>query len=368
MNLRFNLKNKETDLVDFKIKANKKHNNKYEYLDFYGKSKKCNIVCPIHGNFSQLAFRHLEGRGCQKCGGTSLMNLDEFINKASKKHNNKYSYPIQEFKNGKSKINIVCPIHESFSQSIESHLTGAGCPKCANNNKLTIEEVLKKFKELYDNKYSYKINNFINKDSLMTIKCPHHGDFEMRIKYHLNKSGCKKCSIENLAYSQEEFLVKCKNIHDNLYDYSETIYNGMNNVIKIKCYKHGIFFQNSRTHFRGSGCSKCKHLISKNEVLIEEILKKENILYETQKIFNNCVYKQPLKFDFYLPNKNLCIEFDGEQHFRPIIFFGGEEGFIKTKIRDDIKNNFCLENNIRLIRIKFNENIEEKINEIINEV
>jgi very-short-patch-repair endonuclease len=76
------------------------------------------------------------------------------------------------------------------------------------------------------------------------------------------------------------------------------------------------------------------------------------------------VYIKKLKFDFYLPNYNLCIEYDGRQHFEPIDFFGGEKNFEIIKKRDKIKNEYCLNNNIHLIRIPYNE--YKNINSILH--
>ena len=72
-------------------------------------------------------------------------------------------------------------------------------------------------------------------------------------------------------------------------------------------------------------------------------------------------------FDFHLPEKNLLIEFDGKQHFNSIKYFGGEEGFKKTKANDEIKNCFAKENNINLLRIRYDEinHIEEILNKYI---
>ena len=68
-----------------------------------------------------------------------------------------------------------------------------------------------------------------------------------------------------------------------------------------------------------------------------------------------------MPFDFYLPDYNACIEYDGQQHFEPIDFFGGEEKFKKTIQRDEIKTNYCLVNNIRLLRIRYDENVIEAL-------
>jgi len=93
-------------------------------------------------------------------------------------------------------------------------------------------------------------------------------------------------------------------------------------------------------------------------------LRKNNINFEQQYKFDDCKYKYKLKFDFFLKDYNLCIEFDGLQHYKQIKRFGGADGFAKTKIKDKIKNNYCLKNNIKMIRIKYNENIFKKLKKI----
>ena len=84
------------------------------------------------------------------------------------------------------------------------------------------------------------------------------------------------------------------------------------------------------------------------------------IRFEKQKTFYNCIYKQKLQFDFHLPDYGMCIESDGEQHFKPLTFFGGEAACKDLKIKDTIKTQYCKENEIKLIRISYwdFENIE----------
>ena len=74
------------------------------------------------------------------------------------------------------------------------------------------------------------------------------------------------------------------------------------------------------------------------------------------------------KVDFYINDLNLCIEFDGKQHFEPVKHFGGKVNFDKTKKRDEIKNNFCFNNNIKLLRISYKDinNVENILNENLN--
>ena len=100
------------------------------------------------------------------------------------------------------------------------------------------------------------------------------------------------------------------------------------------------------------GCSR----YSKGEDKISQLLKENNIKFESQKYFTSCKIpesNQPLRFDFYLPDYNTIIEYDGKQHFKPIQYFGGEEGFKKRQFYDSFKNNWCKQNNIKIIRIPY---------------
>lgn len=104
----------------------------------------------------------------------------------------------------------------------------------------------------------------------------------------------------------------------------------------------------------GQTCS-CGCIKSKAELEIKNILSRCKIEFMPQKTFPNCVYKGVLFFDVYIPSLNLCVELDGEQHDFPVEFFGGEKCFIETQLRDQIKNTYCLEHNINLLRIPYTQ-------------
>lgn len=99
----------------------------------------------------------------------------------------------------------------------------------------------------------------------------------------------------------------------------------------------------------------CGCLKSKGEYTIIQILTELNINFEYQKTFEKCKIDFPLKFDFYLPDFNLIIEYDGEQHFKPIKGLGGEERFKEQQFYDTFKNNWCLQNNIKIFRIPYTD-------------
>jgi len=105
--------------------------------------------------------------------------------------------------------------------------------------------------------------------------------------------------------------------------------------------------------FNENRCPICNS--SKLEIKTLKFLKDNNIHFEREKTFDDCKYINKLRFDFFIPSKNLCIELDGEQHFRPIDFFGGLKSYILSKKRDYIKNKFCRDNSINLLRIPYYE-------------
>ena len=112
-------------------------------------------------------------------------------------------------------------------------------------------------------------------------------------------------------------------------------------------------------HTTSCGCK----IQSSKERIIESILLSFNISFEKEKRFKDCKYKYTLPFDFAIfdDNKNLkfLIEYDGQQHYKKVDFFDGEEGFKKTKIRDEIKNKYCESNNIKLLRFNYKQTNDE---------
>lgn len=112
----------------------------------------------------------------------------------------------------------------------------------------------------------------------------------------------------------------------------------------------------------------CKHQ-SKWEMFIRDYLISLNVAFQPQKRFADCKNKKQtdmLPFDFYLPDYNLCIEYDGEHHFHPIVIWGGYEKFLINQENDSIKNEYCSSRNITLLRLPYTYSKEEIKNEILN--
>ncbi|SOK58935.1 hypothetical protein, partial [Yersinia phage fHe-Yen9-03] len=138
-----------------------------------------------------------------------------------------------------------------------------------------------------------------------------------------------------------------------------------NNKIKINiiCPIHGEFSQKPNSHKNGHGCPQCNTNESKKLEIIDNFF--INFKVSKEKKFEECKNVLPLPFDRYIKKLKLLIEYDGEQHFHPISIWGGEEAFIKTQQRDLIKTNFAINNGFNFIRIKYNENILDKLKEFM---
>lgn len=229
------------------------------------------------------------------------------------------------------------------------------------SRKLTTEEFIQKARTIHGDKYNYSLVNYISAFKKIKIICPVHGIFIQTPCSHSYRFGCPKCRDDKLAINRkkslEQFIIDANKIHEYIYDYSLVQYINAHVKIKILCPKHGLFEQTPNNHLNKKSCPKCKK--SKGEMIIEKWLKENNINFINQKRFNDCRGdKYPLSFDFYLQHYNICIEYDGEQHNRPIKIWGGLKSFNRIKIRDKIKNEYCLRNNIDLIRIPYSKNFE----------
>lgn len=126
-------------------------------------------------------------------------------------------------------------------------------------------------------------------------------------------------------------------------------------IWKCQCDCGNIHYA-STSNLKNGSVKSCGCLISQGEQLLTKIFIENNIKYTKQKIFSDCVNPKTnclLRFDFYLPEYNCCIEYDGEQHFKEKNTWYTQEEFKELKERDSIKNQYCKNNNIKLIRIPY---------------
>jgi very-short-patch-repair endonuclease len=284
------------------------------------------------------------------------LTTSDFILRAINVHALKYDYSMVEYDGRRKHINILCKEHGIFSQVPYKHLDGVGCPLCSNRVKSNTTEFIKKSKKIHGDVYDYSKVNYEYSDKLITIICKEHGDFLQQPGVHLKGAGCQKCKRVKQTKTSKYFVEKALQIHGDIYDYSKVQYSRAVDPVTIVCKKHGEFTQTPHNHIKGTGCPTCSE--SKGERKLSLILDNNHIQYEKQKTFVGCMSKGKKKcrkypFDFYLPKYNLVIEFDGIQHFQPVNFWGGKDSFESQKVRDEIKNQFCKDMGINIIRIPY---------------
>lgn len=301
----------------------------------------------------------------------------EFIEDSKKIHGDEYDYSKCVFKNVDTKVTIICKIHGEFQQIAYNHLVGHKCKKCISKFderelKMVSDNFFKKVNKIHKNKYDYSKSIYKSAKEKIIIICPIHGEFEQTPDSH-TKSGCPKCGLEfckEFSISQrttiEEFIKKSKEIFGDKYDYNKTIYSGYKKDLIIICKIHGEFVVNPSNHISNKrGCPYC-YKASEGELLIAKLLIQNKINFEYEKWFDdlrNPETNRPYRFDFYINDKNILIEFDGIHHFMPVGIWGGDENFEKVKKVDYLKNEYCVENNIKLIRINKYKEIENILKE-----
>ena len=212
--------------------------------------------------------------------------------------------------------------------------------------KLTQEDFIQKSTFVHG-EFDYSKVIYKNAKTKVEIICSKHGSFMQRPDAHLSGQKCMKCKLENhyknTSLSNDEFIKRCINIHQNTYDYSKVNYIHSKIKIDIICKKHGIFSQKPMDHIRGQGCRKCKRFyqISKPELEISEfIISKLNI----DVIISDRKTIQPYELDIYIPSLNKAIEFNGLYwHYSKKYFKPGKHAY---------KSNLCREKGIKLLHVR----------------
>lgn len=300
------------------------------------------------------------------------MTKEHFVEKSTKKLGNKFDYSlIENFIHKNDMVKITCPVHGEFEQRVYSHMAGHGCTKCKYEKlskindlqRSTLEIFISKARQLHGDKYDYSKSVYKSSNDKIEIICPIHGSFFHCVYEHIGKRkyGCPKCS-KSKKMTLDEFIEKSRKIHNNYYSYEKSVLTRVKNKIIITCPIHGDFSQEAYSHTIGVGCKYCKS--SHGEKRIAEFLNDQTIKYEEQYSILECRYKWPLKFDFAIKNENdeliFLIEYQGQQHYMPVRFGGmsielANDMYEKQTIKDKIKVEYCRDNNIKLLIIKYSD-------------
>lgn len=349
--------------------------------DFKGSFSKMKYICPKHRDFGiqeTTLGRLLEGKGCMYCGREATASkrrkaiTEDMVKKARDMCiERNFTFISMERKHihraNKICVNFVCNLHKDKGVQcvpINNFKRNQKCQYCQHKNlsKDDIQQIIEKAVPQVEVLSDYSmINDRVN------YRCRKHNYFGQTTPANLIKGkACYYCGLEKLSnelmLSTEEVDKRIYNINPSFKRISE--YHYSTEPMTILCKKCGFKWNVALTGLRY--CPNCeKEKLYKGEHIIFEILQEKGIAFETQKRFEDCKNTRCLPFDFFLPKYNVCIEYNGIQHYEPVDYFGGIESFNQRQINDKIKRDYCLENKIRLLEIPYTYNTKSEIQQYI---
>lgn len=345
-----------------------------EYIDFHTPTMH---HCETHNVFWNISPGNaLRGSGCKKCRGEKIGNrfrkpIDQYVRELEL--NNPTIKLVGEYIDANTPTEHYCEVHKIVSKITPSNaLHGAGCVECHHER---IGDRLRKPEDIYIAELSVKnptvklAEKYINATTPVSHFCEiHHVFWDISPYAALQGQGCQSCKNERignaLRKSKEQYIEELSIVNPNVILCGEYI--NTNTPTLHKCLIHDYEWTPLPANvLNGHGCPKCNE--SKGEAQIAQWLKCHQIINTPQKRFADCAGIKSLPFDFYLSDLNICIEYQGEQHYRPVNFGGisDEEAynnFLTTQRHDKIKSDYCSMNNIKLICIPYFENVNDYLN------
>ena len=341
----------------------------YELLSevYINANTKLKIKCSNGHIFERTFSKFKQTQNCPYCTKTRKWTIEEI-----REYLNNIGYTLisNEYKNNQTKLDMICSEGHGIKMTFGNIQQGKRCHICSRKISSEKKKHTYDFVNEYIENFGYKLlsKKYIDQDKKLKIKCPKGHIFKMSFCKFKQGQRCPEC-CKNKKMTHEEFMGKFYKQNPNANNI-EILGTYINSTTKIKCRckvdKYEWETIPSVLLNQKCGCPQCNS--SKGEKRIARYLNENNMYYEEQYKFKDCKFYKCLPFDFYIPSLNIIIEYDGKQHYEIVEWFGGLDGFIDTKIRDTIKNIYCKENNIKLIRIAYwdFDNIEEILNKKLN--
>jgi DNA-directed RNA polymerase subunit RPC12/RpoP len=338
----------------------------------YGSTRKVWWLGKCGHEWDDTIAHRTQGRNCPYCSGKRVNSENCLLNV-----NPSLAQEWHPTKNGKLDPSMVtCSSNKrvwwkglcghEWDDTINHRNSGRGCPFCAGK-RVNITNCLATVNPELIRQWNFSKNKDISpyditpgSDKIVWWICERGHEWKTQIKNRaIHGNECPYCVGNKLTYenslqytnpelSSEWHPTKNGNVTpSNVFAFSNKKYWWM-------CSEGHEWEANVSDRSRGRGCPICKE--SKGERFISSFLKKEFINFESQYVIEQCKNVKPLPFDFAIfdDKKLIClIEYQGEQHYKALDYFGGEEGFEQRKINDNIKRKYCIENNIPLIEIPY---------------
>ena len=321
--------------------------------------------CLIHGvEWKVLPSSVLNGHGCPECArikriNSKLKTHEQYVKEVSVI--SPHIEVIENYIDSHTHILHHCKIHDYYWKSTPNNiLNGCSCPVCGGSILKTHDEYVRQVSLI--NPHIEVIGKYINSHTPILHKCTKDNYEWYSMPTHiLNSKGCPKCA-GTMKKTHEEYVIEVASINPDI-EVIEKYINSKTSILH-RCKIDGHqWYALPLNILKGRGCPQCVE--SNGERQIRHWLNLHSIQYISQMTFENCKDIKLLPFDFYLPTYNIAIEFDGRQHHEPVERFGGQKAFENTLKHDNIKNEYCKNNGISLLRIPYFKNVEEELNNFL---
>lgn len=283
----------------------------------------------------------------------------------------------KQYKNMNTGVSVCCEkcgygAHGEWNPRPVNLLNHHGCPECskkivANKHKIPEEQYKKEMLGYLGSDYhilgTYTGAN--NPIQIKHLKCGYDQWFPTiyDVKRGIRCPRCRGVAHGNI----KEFSKYVNDITQGHYKVISKDYLNNRTPLHIEHMDCKTVYSVTPHNFKsGCRCPHCKR--SHGEYNIQLILEHNNIKYEYQKRFNDCKYKRTLPFDFYLPDYNFCIEYDGSQHYKENHFFMNHSALSLYQLRDSIKDWYCQSHGIYLIRIPYKIKTLQEIEEFLDAI
>lgn len=349
-------------ITDHKLKSNEK----YEYI--------CKKHLEKGSQFIDWGHFHCNKRGCYYCGREKTISarkkdLSEYNGKELAESKG-FEYVDISRHDGKVFVSFICPHHREYGVQempfFNMQRVVAGCQHCIGRNDeedIVLEEMRKV------NPNIILLEPYKGRTKRTKALCLLHNTVTYTTPSNvINGKGCYYCGLEKLSefhkISKEIFIERLQKTHPNISLVGD--YDCITAPTTVYCNDCKRTWTDKANYILTVGCIQCG--CNTTEFKVGKILENNNFCYISQFSFEDCKDKRPLPFDFYLPDYNILIEYDGEGHYHPVNFGGISDDralqqLIYVQMHDKIKTEYCKNNNIPLIRIPYWEkkNLEEYI-------
>jgi very-short-patch-repair endonuclease/formate dehydrogenase assembly factor FdhD len=327
---------------------------------------------------------------CPKCKSEKISKAlsftsEEVYDKIKTLHKNKViPFAAQKYKNQKTVWNFRCteyPNHPSWKTNVGTVLNNEnyiGCRYCIGENPITSKEdiinrIKEKFEEKLDIIHIHKHKKYTLKTKVEIWCKTHKTNHSEKLSNILKSKGCPVCSMESRSEKRkkdiEELITQVYKQHREFVEVVDpTQYKNIGTKIDFKCIKpkHGSFNSTPHLVIRGTGCPICSMSHGERKILFW--LRDNSIDHIPQyRIRKSSESKFHFVYDFYLPELNILIEYDGRQHFEPVEAWGGQEALLQTQKNDQLKNELATTLGLKLIRISY-KNKKDINNTLKNEL